>query len=50
MGRAESSKERVLLLGVSKRGRLLVIARSEHGESIRIISARRVDRKERQTL
>jgi uncharacterized DUF497 family protein len=40
-------KERFLLLGVSNRRRLLVIAHIERGEAIRIISARRANRRER---
>jgi uncharacterized DUF497 family protein len=42
-------EQRFLLLGVSTRGRLLVVAHSEREDSVRIISARRADRKERQT-
>jgi uncharacterized DUF497 family protein len=41
-------EERFLLLGVSNRRRLLVVAHTERGESIRIISARRANRRERQ--
>ena len=40
-------EQRFLLLGRSIRGRLLVVAHSERGESIRIISARRANRRER---
>ncbi len=40
-------EERFLLLGLSNRRRLLVVAHSERGESIRIISARRANRRER---
>jgi hypothetical protein len=40
-------ERRFLLVGLSSRGRLLVVAHSERGESIRIISARRGDRQER---
>ena len=40
-------EQRFLLLGVSIRRRLLVVAHSERGESIRIISARRANRRER---
>lgn len=42
-------EQRFLLLGVSSQRRLLVVAHSERGESIRIISARRVSRRERRT-
>jgi uncharacterized DUF497 family protein len=42
-------EQRFLLLGVSNRGRLLVVAHSERDDSIRIISARRADRQERRT-
>ena len=41
-------EQRFLLLGISSQQRLLVIAHSESGESIRIISARRVRGRERQ--
>lgn len=40
-------EQRFLLLGVSNRGRLLVVAHAERDESIRIINARRADRQER---
>ncbi len=42
-------EQRFLLLGVSNRGRLLVVAHSERDDSIRIITARRADRPERRT-
>lgn len=42
-------EQRLLLLGLSNRRRLLVVAHSERGESIRIISARRANRRERRT-
>jgi uncharacterized DUF497 family protein len=42
-------EQRFLLLGVSHRGRLLVVAHSERDDSIRIITARRADRQERRT-
>jgi hypothetical protein len=42
-------EQRLLLLGASNRGRLLVVAHAERKDSIRIISARRADRQERQT-
>jgi uncharacterized DUF497 family protein len=41
------SEERYITFGVSKRGRLLVVAHAEQGEIIRIISARTVSRGER---
>jgi hypothetical protein len=40
-------EERFLLLGVSNRRRLLVVAHTERGESIRIIGARRANCRER---
>ena len=40
-------ERRCLLLGTSSQQRLLVVAHSESGESIRIISARRARRRER---
>ena len=40
-------EQRFLLLGLSIRRGLLVVAHSERGESIRIISARRANRLER---
>ena len=42
-------EQRFLLLGLSTRGRLLVVAHVERGDSIRLISARRADRRERRT-
>jgi uncharacterized protein len=42
-----TDEQRFLLLGLSNRRRLLVVAHSERGESIRIISARRATRRER---
>jgi uncharacterized protein len=44
-----ADEQRFLLLGLSNRGRLLVVAHSERGKSIRIISARRATRRERRT-
>ena len=41
-------EQRFLLLGQSNRLRVLVVAHLERGESIRIISVRRVNRRERQ--
>ena len=40
-------EQRFLLLGTSRQERLLVVAHSESGDSIRIISARRATRHER---
>ena len=40
-------EERFLLLGMSSRHRLLVVAHVEQRESVRIISARLADRRER---
>ena len=40
-------EERYLLLGMSSRRRLLVVAHLEKGESVRIISVRRANRRER---
>ncbi len=40
-------EQRLLLLGHSERGRLLVIAYTERGERIRLISAREATRRER---
>ena len=44
-----ADEQRFLLLGLSNRGRVLVVAHAERGGSIRIISARRASRRERQT-
>jgi len=38
---------RYLILGLSKNNRLLTVAHTDRGSAIRIISARRADRKER---
>jgi uncharacterized protein len=40
-------EERMLLLGRSKTGNLLVVAHTERGERIRLISARKATRRER---
>jgi uncharacterized DUF497 family protein len=42
-------EQRYLVLGLSSRRRLLVVAHSERGDAVRIISARRVTRRERRT-
>jgi uncharacterized DUF497 family protein len=39
---------RFLTVGVSQRGRLLVVAHTERNDTIRIISARRATRRERE--
>ena len=44
-----TDEQRFLLLGLSNRRRLLVVAHSERGQSIRIFSARRATRRERRT-
>lgn len=40
-------EDRYLIIGQSDRGRLLMIAHTERGNTIRIISARKATRKER---
>lgn len=40
-------EERMLLLGRSRTGTLLVVAHTERGERIRLISARKANRRER---
>ncbi|TAN52384.1 MAG: BrnT family toxin [Methylococcaceae bacterium] len=42
-------ESRFLLLGMSNRNRLLVVCHTDRGEIIRIISARPVTRRERET-
>lgn len=42
-----TSEHRFLTIGMSAPGRLLVVAHTEQGETIRIISARTVTRRER---
>lgn len=44
-----ADEQRFLLLDLSNRGRPLVLAHSERGDAIRIISARRVTGRERRT-
>jgi hypothetical protein len=44
-----SGEERFLLIGLTKRGRLVVVAHREHGDEIRLINARRATRRERKT-
>ena len=41
-------EERHLLVGMSKDQRLLVVAHAEQGDTVRLISARRANRRERQ--
>jgi uncharacterized DUF497 family protein len=40
-------EERYIIIGMSRRGRILVVAHTERGDTIRIISARRATRDER---
>ncbi|MDQ6799261.1 MAG: BrnT family toxin [Acidobacteriota bacterium] len=40
-------EERFIIVGVSSRGRILVVSHVERGENVRIISARRADAGER---
>jgi len=40
-------EERFLVIGLSVRGRLLVVSHVERGDNVRIISARRADSRER---
>lgn len=42
------SEKRYLIVGESKRGRLLIVSYTERGDSIRLISAREVTRAERE--
>lgn len=42
-----ADEDRFVTFGVSADGRLLVVAHAEHGEVVRIISARRASRPER---
>ena len=41
------SEERLVTFGMSSAGRLLVVSHTEHGEALRIISARTATRNER---
>jgi uncharacterized protein len=43
------SEDRHIIIGWSKRGRLLMVAHTERGNHIRIISARELTRSERKT-
>ena len=40
-------EERVVLVGMSHKGRLVVVVHTERGDNIRIISARKATKKER---
>jgi hypothetical protein len=44
-----ADEERFLLVGLTANRRLVVIAHSEHGNDIRLISAREATRRERET-
>jgi uncharacterized DUF497 family protein len=44
-----SSEDRFVILGYSYTGKLIVVVHTERGETIRIISARPANRKERRT-
>jgi uncharacterized protein len=45
---AHSEEEaRFIIVGVSSRGRILVVSHVERGDNVRIISARRADARER---
>ena len=41
------NENRYIIVGTSRRGRLLIVAYTERGEDIRIISARQTTRRER---
>ena len=43
------TEERFLIIGLSSRGRILVVSHVERGENVRVISARRADSRERKT-
>lgn len=43
-----ATEDRFITFGVSKKGRLLVVAHADEGETIRIISARRASKGERE--
>jgi hypothetical protein len=44
-----ASEARFVLLGATERDRLVVVVHVDRGENVRIISARRATRRERQT-
>ena len=47
---AHSQREdRFIILGMSHKGKLLVVVHTERGDSIRLISARRASRRERKS-
>ena len=41
-------EDRHITIGVSDRGRLLIVAHTDHGDGVRLISARELTRKEKQ--
>jgi uncharacterized DUF497 family protein len=41
------NEERFLIVGLSSRGRVLVVSHAERGDNVRLISARRADAHER---
>ena len=43
------AEERFVIVGLSSRGRVVVVSHAERGENVRIISARRADARERKT-
>ena len=45
--RASEGEQRFVTIGISALGRLLVVAHTERGDTIRLISARRATRRER---
>ena len=42
-------EERVILIGMSQKNRILVVVHTERGDSIRIISARKATKEERES-
>jgi uncharacterized DUF497 family protein len=42
-------EQRVILIGMSQKNRILVVVHTERGDSIRIISARKATKEERQS-
>lgn len=44
-----ASEQRFITVGMSDVGRVLIVAHTDRGENIRIVSARRVTRRERKT-
>ncbi|MFN8493643.1 MAG: BrnT family toxin [Caldilineaceae bacterium] len=41
-------EDRYIIVGMSKRGRVIIVSHAERGDRIRIISARELDREERE--